>query len=131
MSVAKIRLLAGAALTLAAGVAIAQTSAPSVSTPPAVSKLDGKAESKLGVKSDPKAEYQAFRRFFTEKFPNTPLADFVNGPYSMNEDMRKQWEDKEQFPHMTSRLKRAASCSKRRLRTASRLPIVSRKKALG
>jgi len=27
-----------------------------------------------------------------------PLNDFVNGPYSMNEDMRKQWIEKEDFP---------------------------------
>ena len=26
------------------------------------------------------------------------LEDFVNGPYSMNEDMHRQWEEKEQFP---------------------------------
>ena len=24
--------------------------------------------------------------------------DFVNGPYSMNEDMHRQWEEKEEFP---------------------------------
>ena len=26
------------------------------------------------------------------------LEDFVNGPYSMNEDMRRQWQEKEEFP---------------------------------
>jgi L-cysteine S-thiosulfotransferase len=26
------------------------------------------------------------------------LDDFANGPYSLNEDMRRQWEEKEQFP---------------------------------
>src|SRR6476620_8897707 len=34
----------------------------------------------------------------TEKFPKLKLEDFVNGPYSMNEDMHRQWEEKEQFP---------------------------------
>jgi L-cysteine S-thiosulfotransferase len=47
---------------------------------------------------DPLADAKAFRNFFTSKFPNVKLEDFVNGPYSMNEDMRKQWEEKEQFP---------------------------------
>ncbi len=48
--------------------------------------------------SDPVADARAFRGYFTKKFPNVKLSDFVNGPYSMNEDMRKQWEEKEQFP---------------------------------
>jgi sulfur-oxidizing protein SoxA len=48
--------------------------------------------------ANPKAESEAFRKYFTSKFPNVPLEDFVNGPYSMNADMRKQWEEKEQFP---------------------------------
>ena len=47
---------------------------------------------------DPAAEAKVFRDYFTKKFPNLKLDDFVNGPYSMNEDMRKQWEDIEQFP---------------------------------
>src|SRR5689334_843578 len=48
--------------------------------------------------SDPKADAQAFRDYFIKKFPQVKREDFVNGPYSMNEDMRKQWEEKEQFP---------------------------------
>ena len=47
---------------------------------------------------DPAADAQAFRDFFVKKFPKVKFEDFVNGPYSMNEDMRRQWEDKEQFP---------------------------------
>jgi L-cysteine S-thiosulfotransferase len=47
---------------------------------------------------DPVADAKAFRNYFTKKFPKVKLEDFVNGPYSMNEDMRKQWEEKEQFP---------------------------------
>lgn len=49
-------------------------------------------------KPDPAADMKAFQAYFTSKFPNVKLDDFVNGPYSMNEDMRKQWEEKEQFP---------------------------------
>jgi sulfur-oxidizing protein SoxA len=47
---------------------------------------------------DPPAEARAFRDFFVKKFPQVKLDDFVNGPYSMNEDMRRQWQEKEEFP---------------------------------
>src|ERR1700740_2297785 len=47
---------------------------------------------------DPVADAKAFQNFFTSKFPKVKLEDFVNGPYSMNEDMRRQWEEMEQFP---------------------------------
>ncbi|HTF74048.1 MAG TPA: sulfur oxidation c-type cytochrome SoxA, partial [Bradyrhizobium sp.] len=49
-------------------------------------------------KRDPVADAKAFKNFFTQKFPKVKLEDFVNGPYSMNEDMHRQWEEKEQFP---------------------------------
>ncbi|HLZ01115.1 MAG TPA: sulfur oxidation c-type cytochrome SoxA [Bradyrhizobium sp.] len=47
---------------------------------------------------DPVADAKAFRDYFVKKFPTVKPDDFVNGPYSMNQDMRKQWEDMEQFP---------------------------------
>jgi len=47
---------------------------------------------------DPAADLKAFQNFFTKKFPGVKLEDFVNGPYSMDEDMYRQWEEKEQFP---------------------------------
>jgi L-cysteine S-thiosulfotransferase len=47
---------------------------------------------------DPVADAKAFQKYFTTKFPKLRLDDFVNGPYAMNEDMRRQWEQKEQFP---------------------------------
>jgi len=47
---------------------------------------------------DPQADFKAFRAYFQQRFPSVPLEDFVNGPYSMNQDMRKQWEEIEQFP---------------------------------
>ena len=71
--------LASAALVLA-GVAFAATPAVAADAP------------------DPVADAKAFRNYFVVKFPNVQLDDFVNGPYSMNEDMRRQWEEKEQFP---------------------------------
>jgi sulfur-oxidizing protein SoxA len=47
---------------------------------------------------DPEADFKAFRDYFTNRFPKVPLNDFVNGPYSMDADLRKQWEAKEEFP---------------------------------
>ncbi|MGA2287226.1 MAG: sulfur oxidation c-type cytochrome SoxA [Bradyrhizobium sp.] len=47
---------------------------------------------------DPLADARAFQNYFTGKFPNVKLEDFVNGPYSMNADMRRQWQEIEQFP---------------------------------
>jgi L-cysteine S-thiosulfotransferase len=47
---------------------------------------------------NPDADFKAFRDYFTQKFPNVPLADFVNGPYSMDADLRKQWQAIDDFP---------------------------------
>ena len=47
---------------------------------------------------DPGAEFKAFRAYFTSRFPKVPLDDFVNGPYSMDEGLRKQWKAIEEFP---------------------------------
>ena len=44
---------------------------------------------------DPAADARAFRNYFVEKFPNVKLDDFANGPYALNEDMRRQWEEAE------------------------------------
>lgn len=51
-----------------------------------------------GDKVDPVADAKAFQNFFFQKFPNVKHEDFVNGPYSMNEDMKRQWQEKEEFP---------------------------------
>jgi sulfur-oxidizing protein SoxA len=56
------------------------------------------AESVAADGIDPAADARAFRNYFVERFPNVKLDDFANGPYSLNEDMRRQWEEKEQFP---------------------------------
>ena len=47
---------------------------------------------------DPIADAKAFKKFFTDKFPKVKLEDFVNGPYSMDEGLHRQWQEKEQFP---------------------------------
>ena len=48
--------------------------------------------------SDPVADATAFRKYFTEKFPQVKLEDFANGPYAIDETMRRQWQAIEQFP---------------------------------
>jgi sulfur-oxidizing protein SoxA len=60
--------------------------------------LSGAAPARATDKVDPVADAKAFKKFFTDKFPKLKLEDFVNGPYSMNEDLHRQWEEKEQFP---------------------------------
>jgi sulfur-oxidizing protein SoxA len=47
---------------------------------------------------DPVADAKAFQKYFTEKFPKLKLEDFVNGPYAIDQDMRRQWQAIEQFP---------------------------------
>jgi sulfur-oxidizing protein SoxA len=47
---------------------------------------------------NPQADFKAFRKYFTERFPKVPLNDFVNGPYSMDAGLRKQWIAIDAFP---------------------------------
>jgi len=47
---------------------------------------------------NPEAAFKAFRAYFTKKFPKLALNDFVNGPYSMDADLRKQWQQIEDLP---------------------------------
>ena len=47
---------------------------------------------------DPVAEAAAFRNYFVKKFPEVKLEEFVNGPYALNGDMRRQWQEIDQFP---------------------------------
>jgi sulfur-oxidizing protein SoxA len=46
----------------------------------------------------PAADQKAFHAYFHEHFPKLPTADFGNGPYAVNAEMRKQWEEIMQFP---------------------------------
>jgi sulfur-oxidizing protein SoxA len=48
--------------------------------------------------ANPEADRKAFVKYFTDRFPKVPLKDFVNGPYSMDAGLRKQWLAKEEFP---------------------------------
>ena len=57
------------------------------------------AQSALAADSvNPAADFKAFRDYYTKRFPKVPLNDFVNGPYSMDADLRKQWVAIEDFP---------------------------------
>ena len=47
---------------------------------------------------DPDADFKAFRAYYTKRFPNVPVNDFVNGPYSMDVTLRKQWQAIDDFP---------------------------------
>jgi sulfur-oxidizing protein SoxA len=58
----------------------------------------GIAGARAADDANPKADMKAFQAYFYEKFPSVKHEDFVNGPYSMDEGMRKQWEEKEEFP---------------------------------
>ncbi|HUI95465.1 MAG TPA: sulfur oxidation c-type cytochrome SoxA [Xanthobacteraceae bacterium] len=59
----------------------------------------GAAQTALAADTvDPAVEAKAFRAYFTDRFPKVTLDDFVNGPYSMDEGLRKQWKEIEEFP---------------------------------
>ncbi len=66
----------------------------------AIAILAGAAQPLLAAESasDPKADFKAFREYFTNRFPKVALDDFVNGPYSMDEGLRKQWKAIDEFP---------------------------------
>jgi sulfur-oxidizing protein SoxA len=50
------------------------------------------------MKPDPAADRLAFQAYFKSRFPALPLAEFANGPYAVNAEMRKQWESINAFP---------------------------------
>jgi sulfur-oxidizing protein SoxA len=50
------------------------------------------------AQSTPEQDRIAYQNYFQKKFPNTPLADFINGIYSIHPESRAQWEEIEEFP---------------------------------
>ena len=50
------------------------------------------------TRPDPAADRLAFQAYFKSRFPKLPLAEFANGPYAVNAEMRKQWESINEFP---------------------------------
>ena len=56
------------------------------------------AATPLVAQSTPDDDLKAFRSYFTNKFPDVPVNDFVNGVYSIDAASREQWEAFEEFP---------------------------------
>lgn len=46
----------------------------------------------------PEEDRAAFRAYFSKRFPDVPLAEYVNGIYAIDEQARKQWLEIEEFP---------------------------------
>ncbi len=55
------------------------------------------AISVAGLQASPESDRAAFEKYFTSKFPATPLNDFVNGVYSIDAPSREQWQEIEEF----------------------------------
>jgi sulfur-oxidizing protein SoxA len=65
----------------------------------AVAVVAGSAQPLVAANAaGPQTDFKAFRKYFTERFPKVPLNDFVNGPYSMDAGLRKQWKAIDAFP---------------------------------
>jgi len=56
------------------------------------------APAKAADANEPETDRKAFQAFFFAKFPTLKKEDFGDGPYAVNADMRKQWEDIMQMP---------------------------------
>ena len=50
------------------------------------------------TQASPDDDLKQFRAYFTDKFPEVPVDDFVNGVYSVDAASREQWEQFEEFP---------------------------------
>ena len=52
----------------------------------------------LAGQATPDDDLKAFRAFFTKRFPDVPVNDFINGVYAVDKASREQWEAFEEFP---------------------------------
>jgi len=52
----------------------------------------------LPVQADPEEDREAFRAYFMQRFPDVPVADYVNGIYALDKKARQQWLEIEEFP---------------------------------
>jgi sulfur-oxidizing protein SoxA len=65
----------------------------------AVALVAGTAQPLLADNAvNPQADQKAFQAYFKKRFPKVPYNDFVNGPYSMDAGLRKQWKAIDEFP---------------------------------
>lgn len=46
----------------------------------------------------PEEDRVAFQAYFQSRFPDVPLADYINGIYALDQDARQQWMEIEEFP---------------------------------
>ena len=51
-----------------------------------------------GAMAGPQDDMKAFQDHFKKRFPNVEHDEFANGLYAINESLRAQWEDIEDFP---------------------------------
>ena len=50
------------------------------------------------TQATPDEDLKNFRAYFTDKFKDVPVDDFINGVYSVDAASREQWEQYEEFP---------------------------------
>jgi len=48
--------------------------------------------------ADPEEDRIAFQAYFQTRFPDVPLADYINGIYALDQNARQQWMEIEEFP---------------------------------
>lgn len=74
--------------TLALGLAVA-----------AASQMTLAADSGFDMKTvNPEADRIALQNYFKSRFPESEIADYVNGIYAVDAASREQWEELEEFP---------------------------------
>lgn len=56
------------------------------------------AATPLAAQATPDDDLKAFRAYFTNKFPDVPEYDFINGAYALDPAAREQWEALEESP---------------------------------
>jgi len=56
------------------------------------------AATPFAAQATPDDDLKAFRSYFTKKFPDVPVNDFINGVYAVDPASREQWEAFEEFP---------------------------------
>lgn len=52
----------------------------------------------IAVASTPEEDLEAFRGYFLDRFSDLSLNDFKDGVYALNQDLRDQWLNNEEFP---------------------------------
>ena len=52
----------------------------------------------IAANASPEDDLETFRSYYTDKFPEVPVDDFINGVYAVDEASREQWEQYEEFP---------------------------------